>query len=42
MEAVHWVLVASLMVWAGIFYFLLATESRVRRLEKRLSERDQA
>ena len=34
MDAVYWVLAASLLVWGGIFGYLVSTDNRVRRLER--------
>ena len=34
MDSVYWVLAASLLVWGGIFGYLVSTDNRVRRLER--------
>jgi CcmD family protein len=35
MDPLYWVLIASLLVWGGIFFYLVYVENRVRRLESR-------
>ena len=39
MEPIVWVFIASLVVWAGIFFYLIILERRLGRLEK-ASKRD--
>lgn len=36
MDALVWVLIASLVVWGGLFFYLVHTDNRVSGLEKRL------
>jgi CcmD family protein len=38
MDPLFWVLGASLVVWGGIFFYLVNTDSKVSRLEKRLDQ----
>jgi hypothetical protein len=40
MEPVYWVLAASLLVWGGLFFYLMGMEGRVRRLENRTRTED--
>jgi CcmD family protein len=42
MHPLYWVLIASLLVWGGIFFYLFSMEGRVRRLESRLDTDDRA
>ena len=35
MHPLYWVLIASLLIWGGFFFYLAALENRVRRLESR-------
>lgn len=39
MNPIYWVLIASLVVWAGIFLYLLTMEGRLRRLEHEEEDR---
>lgn len=36
MDPLVWVLGAALVVWGGLFFYLIYTDNRVTRLEKRL------
>lgn len=36
MDPLVWVLAAALVVWGGLFFYLVYTDNRVSRLEKRL------
>ena len=42
MSPLYWVLIASFLVWGGLFFYLVSMESRVRKLENRvgLEERE--
>ena len=37
MEPIVWVFIASLVVWGGIFFYLIAMELRLARLERATS-----
>lgn len=37
MDPLVWVLIAALVVWAGLFFYLVYTDNRVSQLEKRLN-----
>jgi CcmD family protein len=41
MDPLAWVLIASLLVWGGLFCYLVYAEGRVSRLEKRLEREEQ-
>jgi len=36
MDPLVWVLIAALVVWGGLFFYLIYTDNRVTRLERRL------
>jgi CcmD family protein len=36
MDPLVWVLIAALVVWGGLFFYLIYTDNRVSRLERRL------
>lgn len=38
MEPIYVVLIINLIIWTGIFGFLVSTESKVNRLSKKLKE----
>lgn len=40
MHPLYWVLIASLLVWGGIFFYLVVMDNRVRRLESRVDVDD--
>lgn len=39
MHSLYWVLIASLVVYGGLFGYLLSCDARVRRLERQLERR---
>jgi len=41
MDPLVWVLIASLVVWGGLFFYLVNTDNRIGRLEKRLDSEEQ-
>jgi CcmD family protein len=41
MNSLYVVLIASLLVWGGLFFYLVITERRVAQLEQRLRSEDQ-
>jgi CcmD family protein len=40
MDAIVWVLIASLIVWGGLFFYLVFTDNRISRLERRLDSEE--
>lgn len=40
MHPLYWVLIASLLVWGGLFFYLTVMEGRVRRLERDAEDRE--
>jgi CcmD family protein len=40
MDPLYWVLIASLLVWGGLFLYLVSVQTRVDRLEQRLNSED--
>lgn len=41
MHSLYWVLIASLVVYGGLFGYLLSCDARVRKLERRLDREEE-
>jgi CcmD family protein len=40
MAPIVWVLIASLIVWGGLFFYLVSTDNRISRMERRLDSEE--
>ena len=40
MDAIVWVLIASLLIWGAFFAYLVSTDMRIRRVEEKLKSEE--